>query len=291
MVLPINAMAVSYDGGESSVGTLILDNKNASTWGRITDGKYGIFTYNSSGETLDWSLAVTGLGDTPTDYSLIYFADPFAGNNPGALIWEGTSTDAGRIDMSASIDLNMDLPTAPDSNMVTDHSVAPDFYATPFGAKIWLVPSDCYNADENKVTSWSPERFLFETDLILYTDTDKDVSGTPLTTVVTSPPSIMSLGISPVEGLNFGSVAIGSCSGYQVITLTNTGTVPIKVTAIPSSGFYTTSLWFGDILAKNWISDKIMPSDSITVNAKVCPLAGLTGTVSGSVGFMASFAP
>jgi len=299
ILIPASVMAVGGDGGESSTGTLILDNKDASTWARISDSKYGVFTYNSSGDTLDWSLAVTGLGATPTAYSLIYFADPYPGNKPGALIWSGTSTSAGRIDVATtSTELGMDLPTAPDSNMLLSHAGAPDFYTTPLGAKIWLIPSAYYNATSKSVTAWNPTvtaSILFETDLILYTDTNKApiVSGTPLTTTVTVPPAVLSVGVSPPTGLAFGSVNIGSCStaGANIITLTNTGTVPITVTAIPTAGFYANSLKIGGVLATAWASARMLPGAALDLDAQVCPLPGVTGTITGSVAFVATFAP
>jgi len=295
LLVPVSVMAVTDDGGASSVGTLILDNKDGS-WARIADGKYGVFTYNSSGDTLDWSLAVTGLGTTPTLYSLIYFADPYPGNNPGALIWSGTSTSVGRIDVPlTNTELNMDLPTAPDSNMLVSHAGPPDNYITPLGAKIWLIPSAYYDATLKKVTAWDAtviSSILFETNLVLYTDTNKPApAGTPLVTTVTMPASILSLGISPIDGINFGSVAIGTCSTPQFITLTNTGTVPITVTALPSAGFYTTSLKLDSVLATTWVSSRILPDANITVSAQACPLPGLTGTLTGSVAFIATFAP
>lgn len=296
LVIPVSVQAVTFDGGASTTGTLILDNKDIA-WQRITDGKYGVFTYNSSGDTLDYTLAVTGLGATPTAYSLIYFADPYPGDKPGALIWSGTSTSTGRIDATSSIDLGMDLPTAPDSNMLLSHAGAPDFYNTPTGAKIWLIPTAYYNATTKSVTAWNPtvtSSILFETDLIIYTDTNKPLpAGTPLTTTVTVPPAILSLGVSPVEGLTFGSVNIGSCStaGANIITLTNTGTVPIIVTAVPTAGFYANSLKFGGILATDWASAKMESGATLALDAQVCPLPGVTGTITGSVAFIATFAP
>jgi len=284
------------DGGQSVVGTLILDNKDGTTWQRIADSKYGVFTYNSSGDTLNWSLAVTGLGTTPTDYSLIYFADPYPGSNPGALIWSGTSTSVGRIDVAMSTDLGMDLPTAPDSNMLVSHVGAPDLYTTPLGAKIWLIPSAYYNATTKSVTTWNATveaSILYETDLILYTDTNKAPvgSGTPLSTTVTMPTATIGLGVSPVTLINFGSVDINSCSDPQSITLTNTGNVKIKVTAIPTAGFYANSLKFGDTLATAWSVIIPVGATPVVLNAKVCPLPGLTGTLTGSVAFIATFEP
>lgn len=308
MVLVISVMAIPSlvlsdsgggDGGQSVDGTLILDNKNTTTWQRIADGKYGIFTYNSSGDKLNWSLAVAGL-DVETSYSLIYFANPYPGNNPGALIWTQTSGADGRIDVAArSDDLGMDLPTAPDSNMLVDHSVAPDLYAHPYGAKIWLIPSAYYVGGQ--VTTWNSTvaaSILFETDLITYVDTNKSGGSiTGLTTIVTEPVAKLSFAVTPTN-IPFGAVAIGDCSpsGANIITISNDGNVPIIVTGIPSAGFYATSLKLGDIGAEilaptgGWKTTEIIPAGFATFSAVVCPLPGLSGTQTGSLTFMAEYA-
>jgi hypothetical protein len=298
MIIPAVAFAAAPDGGLSSDGILILDNKD-SAWQRIADGKYGVFTYNSSGPTLDWSLAVQGL-DNDTLYSLIYFADPYPGNFPGALIWSGTSTSIGRIDVALnSVNLGMDLPTAPDSNMLVSHAGAPDFYMHPYGAKIWLIPSAYYVGGQ--VITWNATleaKTFFETDLITYTDTNKSGSGISLTTTVIEPVAIMSFTVTtiPVDGsLDFGPVEIGHCSTPgQIITITNTGTVPIIVTATPSAGFYAVSLKLGGALVPTggWKTATIpVGTVPVTFSATVCPLPGLTGTQTGTLTFMAEFAP
>lgn len=295
LLVPTSVMADmgGGDGGQSVVGTLILDNKNPDTWQRIADGKYGVFTYNSSGDTLNWSLAVTGLGSVETPYSLIYYANPYPGNNPGALIWSGSSTTEGRIDASSIIDLGMDLPSEPDSNMVTSHVGPPDSYTHPFGAKIWLVPTNCYNAGTKRIILWQPENILFETDLITYIDTNK-VGGTDvgLTTTVTEPASNIAFTVSE-QNLNFGSVAIGDCSSPQTITIHNTGNVPINVIGTPSAGFYTSCLKLNGLLVPvgGWQTGVIGIGGSTTFAATVCPLAGLSGTQVGSLTFMAEYVP
>jgi len=38
------------------------------------------------------------------------------------------------------------------------------------------VLSDDYDEEENKLTAWNPTKYLFETDLITYSDTDVDGS-------------------------------------------------------------------------------------------------------------------
>jgi hypothetical protein len=302
MLIPTMAIpvyAVGPDGGTSTVGSLVLDNKDGNTWQRLADGKYAVLTYNSSGPTFNFSLSGFGLGQTPTAYSLIYFADPYPGNFPGALIGTGNSLADGTLTIAGTPNLGIDLPTMPDSNMVVSHAGPPDNYQHSLGAKIWLIPSVYYSttvigASGKVIGNWNSivPSVLFETDLILYTDTDKAGVGTPLTTTVTVPPASLGLTVSPITGFDFGSVAIGTCSSPdKVFTLNNVGTVPIRVTAIPSAGFYATSLKFGDILAKDWTSPVITPATSLTVNAKVCPIPGLTGVVTGSVIFVASFAP
>lgn len=297
MVIPTSVMAVGGDGGDSSMGTLILDNKNPETWQRMTDGKYGIFTYNSIGNTLDWGLHVQGL-DVSTGYSLIYYANPYPGNFPGALIWSGTSGVDGRIDVASfSTDLGMNLPTAPDSNMVVDHNVTPDFYPPPFnfGAKVWLVPTICYNAGTKSIIVWSPESFLFETGLINYTDTNLVVGGTSsgttqLTTTIIEPS--VGLEVLPTT-LDFGSVVVGQDSTERAIAIRNTGSVPIKVTATTSAGFYTDCMWISPggtfYLANGWESSTILAGNTLTVYTKVHPTAAYGTVVTGSITFVAEY--
>jgi hypothetical protein len=255
----------------------------------IADGRSATLSYNSSGATFDFTLTAIGL-ELSTAYSLIYYANPWPGNNPGKLIGTGVSDGSGGLTITGTPDLGMSLPTIPDSNMVVNHCVPPDNYATCYGAKIWLVPSACYS--EPAITTWAPERFLFETDLIVYTDTNlAGGEGVSLTTTITEPAATIGLTVSP-PSLSFGSVNVGTCSTPDlVVTLTNTGTVPIKVTASTSAGFYTDCLKLNNLTANGWVSATIPVGSFITVNAKVCPTIAYNGTITGSVSFLASFSP
>lgn len=296
LLVPTSVMAAD-DGGVSSVGTLVLDNKDTTTWTRIADSKYAVLNYNSTGNAFDFTL--TGVGLLPsTAYSLIYFADPYPGTSSSRLLWTGNSNGSGGISVPDNINLGVDLPLAPDSNMVVSHAGAPDNYITPLGAKIWLVEASEFSTvvkgSTGTLTGWNPSKILFETNLVLYTDTNKPVpTGIPVTTTVTVPTTILSLGVSPVGGIAFGSVAINTCSPEHInyITLTNTGNVPIKVTAVPSAGFYTTSLKLDGIIATAWTVTIPVTTVPVVLDAQVCPLAGYTGTLSGSVAFIATFAP
>ncbi|MCJ7805156.1 hypothetical protein MUP46_00745 [Patescibacteria group bacterium] len=273
-------LATTYDS------SLDLVNKDPSTWA-IIGTIQGTLDYFESGNTFAFTFSATGLEAT-TNYSLIYYANPWPGNNPGKLIGTGLSDGSGGLTISGTPDLNMSLPTPPDSNMVVPHNVPPDNYAHAYGAKIWLVPSSDYA--EPAVTSYQPTRFLFETDLINYTDTDLAGTGVPLTTTITEPAATIGLTVSP-PSLGFGNVSVGSCSENSSITLTNAGNVPIKVTASTSAGFYTDCLKIENVTANGWISTKIPVGGHLDINVKVCPTIAYNGTITGSVSFVASFAP
>ena len=284
MAIPLPVFAVTFDS------TLTLDNKNPDTWARIADGRLGTLQYNASGATFSFNFSATGM-EASTSYSLIYYANPYPGNNPGALIGVGTSGADGAVTITGSPNLNMNLPTPPDSNMLVDHSVPPDSYAHAFGAKIWLVPSACYDSALKKIITWSPARFLFETDVITYTDTDRvGGSGVTTTTTITEPVATIGLSVSP-PAVNYGSVAIGLCSTEFPITLTNTGNVPIKVTATTTAGFYTECMKINSVMANGWISTIIPVGGNLIIQTKVCPTSTYSGTATGSVSFLASFAP
>jgi hypothetical protein len=292
MLIPANvlpAQAVAYDG------TTLLEDKNPDTWAIIVGGKTGTLSYVTSGATFDFSFVASGM-EAGVPYSLIYYANPYPGNFPGALIGTGTATAGGALTITGSPNLGIDLPTAPDSNMLVAHNVPPDNYVHPYGAKIWCVPSVCYNATSKSIITWSPTRFLLETDLITYTDTDK-TGGTPITTTttITEPVSTIGMTVSPTA-LAFGSVAIGADSAEVAITLNNTGNVPIKATATTSAGFYTDCMLFkpnGGVYssASGWVSPTIASGASLIVYAKVHPTITYSGTVTGTLNFVASFAP
>lgn len=285
VLLPAAAFAVTYDS------SLSLDNKDTTTWARIADGRSATLSYGSSGPTFSFSLSAVGL-EASTPYSLIYYANPYPGNNPGALLGSGTSAADGSLTITASPNLNINLPTPPDSNMVVDHSGPPDNYLHAFGAKVWLVPSLCYDLTLKKIITWSPTRFLFETDLITYTDTDITTTGVSIitTATVTEPAATIGFTVSPPT-VAFGSVNVGSCSTDYSITLTNTGNVPIKLTAIPSSGFFSDCLYLATVKANVWTSTTLAPAASLIVPAKLCPTIAYSGSQTGGLDFRASFAP
>ncbi|MCK5044634.1 hypothetical protein KAR26_02810 [Candidatus Parcubacteria bacterium] len=118
----------------------------------------GTLTYKVKNPEFDYEFTASGLQPN-IEYDLIYYADPWPGNNPGALLGVDTANAAGQITMADSVELNSDLPAAGDVN-------------APHGAKIWLVPSSDYDETNLKMEKWNPDNYLMEVGLIYYYDTD-----------------------------------------------------------------------------------------------------------------------
>jgi hypothetical protein len=144
--------------GRSNVAFIELWEKDPSTWNIVEDGAWGKLKYNLEGPTFDFVFNGHGL-EIGTNYTLIYYADPWPGNNPGAFIASGAANDEGDLHLAGSMDLSMDLPHPDDGNY-------------PDGAKVWLVLSDDYDGTTCQMTGWNPTEYLFEYDLITYDDTD-----------------------------------------------------------------------------------------------------------------------
>ena len=142
--------------GNSNVGHLHLYEKDPDTWEIVEGGAWGKMIYSLSGP--EFAFVFNGHELAPnTGYSLIYYADGWPGNNPGALIASGSTCEYGNINLVDSLDLGMDLPDPADANY-------------PGGAKIWLVLSDDYA--EPQMIGWRPTEYLFENNLISFVDTD-----------------------------------------------------------------------------------------------------------------------
>ena len=179
-LVSVPAMAAGKSGvsGKSATAHLYLYEKDPATWEVVKTGAWGKLQYNTAGPAFKYVFNAKKL-DKSREYSLIYYADfqdrvnNWGGNNPGKLIAAGRTNKAGNLSLKGSVNLNMDLPDIQDANFsFHDYSGAPDFYKNAHGAKLWLVPSDYYDATASRVTVWDPASFLFEGDLIWYDDTD-----------------------------------------------------------------------------------------------------------------------
>jgi hypothetical protein len=136
--------------GKSNNAFMELWEKDPSTWDIIDDGAWGKMKYHLTASTFNFLFNGHGL-EPGTEYSLIYYPDPWPGDG---LIILGTATvnDEGNIHIKGSVDTG-DLPIETDENE---------------GAKIWLVLSS--DVDE-VMTGWNPTEYLFEFDLIMFDDT------------------------------------------------------------------------------------------------------------------------
>ncbi len=188
IAFPVLAAGKSGQAGKSNVGRLYLYQKNSTTWEVVGEGgAWGKLVYNLSGPTFDYLFNGHRL-DPDREYCLIYYADYYesnlndrfttwGGNYPGALIARGTTNRGGNLHLVGSVELDMNLPSPEDGNAEEyDYSGEPDYYTNAHGAKIWLVPAEYYAEEEKQVTTWEPDSFLFESDLIHYTDIDLEVA-------------------------------------------------------------------------------------------------------------------
>ena len=196
-----------------------LDNKDPSTWMEIDDMTYATVYYSSVGEEFAWNIVGKGL--TPnTGYSLIYYADPWPGNNPGALIAAFTTDGLGVFNEFGYTELNMDLPHPDDYNANPDpdycnHSNGFDDYEHCCGAKLWVVLTEDYN--EPAMEGWNPAEYLFETDLITYEDCDDYFTPSAV-------PENATFSIGDVFNYSVASVPI------MVLNATNAGAVDVTLT-------------------------------------------------------------
>ncbi len=146
---------------------LVLENETENPvgpWFIINDDIKGTLTWKGDGPTFNYGF--TGHVTLPgTAYNLIYYADPWPGNFPGAFIGTGTSDAGGNIAFSGNPDLGKDLPKSPDANI-----------GLHGGAKIWLVKAADYNSgalSTGPMTGWDPTNYLFEGNVYInYDDTN-----------------------------------------------------------------------------------------------------------------------
>lgn len=156
-----------YEGfPEDETHTLRLENEIENPDGPWTvksgDEIYADLTWDGDGAEFVYDLDAHNLA-SDTDYSLIYYADGWPGNHPGALLGEFvTDSNGDFIATNEAINLNHDLPHPDDENAA-------------IGAKIWLIPSEAYNDTTFSVNTWPPDQdtWLFEGNVYInYQDTD-----------------------------------------------------------------------------------------------------------------------
>lgn len=126
--------------------------------GQRVSGILGTLEYNLTGPTFNYDLNAHYL-DRYTDYSLIYYSDPWPGKRAGTLIGSAKTDTMGNIELKSSVDLGMYLPDANDPSH-------------PSGAKLLLVLSTNYDPYSKTLKLWRPNKYLWPAWDINYTDTD-----------------------------------------------------------------------------------------------------------------------
>jgi len=142
--------------GDDVVATVGFVKQDPISWNVLSNN--GTMTYDVEGTTFDYSLDVNGLVAN-TNYCLIYYADGWPGNNPGAFI-KAYNTGASTVinDPSGTATLTTDIPNSSDANY-------------PVGGKVWLVLCADYNSGSNStgpMTGWNPGSYLFDDGLVNY---------------------------------------------------------------------------------------------------------------------------
>ncbi|MBA7525029.1 hypothetical protein ES705_17176 [subsurface metagenome] len=163
IVLLIGALSVGVlagkngPAGKSNIAHLYLYEKDIDGWDIVEDGAWGKMKYNMSGPEFDFVFNGHNLkGEVDTEYTLIYYPDPWPGYGLICL-GSGTVNEEGDIHIAESLDTG-DLPA--------------DFDENEDEAKIWLVLSDDVDCGNAEMIGWNPTEYLFENDLITFDDTD-----------------------------------------------------------------------------------------------------------------------
>lgn len=142
---------------------------------RVHHGAWGKMEYKSEGAIFKFEFEGRGLKPLePGDrsYTLIYYPENWSSGMGLIYLGSDIADKHGNVHIKGSLDTG-NLPAPYDYNFYPDYT-APD----PTGAKIWLVLSSdiCIRRDSSppKMIGWHPDKYLFEEDLITFTDTDFD---------------------------------------------------------------------------------------------------------------------
>jgi len=173
--------------GVPETTTLELTSKD-DDW-KATSAMKATVIFDTVNPNFVGTLTTTGLVAS-TNYALIYYPDNedrFASdkwNGDGGQVIDIFTTDGtGNYDDSFDVDLARNLPHSDDWNINPSPNYCDlhngfDDYEHCRGAKLWIVPVSDLTSDGEEydlpLTTWNPTAWLFETDLITYSDCDFD---------------------------------------------------------------------------------------------------------------------
>ena len=152
--------------GEEPIGVLYLFQKTplpaeptSGPWPIVPGGAWGMLRYSLWGE--DFKFDFKGRHLAPkTDYTLIYYPDPWPGNNLICFA-NGRTNPAGNLNLAKDeFEIDTSLPAQGDANF---SAVYP---SGAVGAKLWLVLSSDVDCTARMMIQWNPEKYLFEFNLI-----------------------------------------------------------------------------------------------------------------------------
>ena len=165
----VNYSATPYDEfeGDNAMVDVTLTHKDGEPdWNPI--GNNSSLSYAPMGNEFYFELDAIEL-EASISHSLIYYADPWPGNNPGAVMAAFTTDGNGDVTSSGHVDLGMNIPHADDDNFDE-------------GAKVWVVlSSNLTNGNAMPMIGYDHTKYLTEyseildedyTDLVKYEDTD-----------------------------------------------------------------------------------------------------------------------
>ena len=222
------AAAATYDS------SVTLDNKmECSETGSCAptpnDVVGAVVEYNANADMFEWhasgNVSVAG-----AEYDLIYYADPWEGNNPGAYIATIQTESSGAFDKMGEVNLNMDLPCEPDANYNS-------------GAKIWMVLRDDYDETNAKMTAWNSDSYLFEMNMAHYNDCDRDANSPSYPANATVDVGVSFGGSVPItisNASNVGSVQMAVTYNSSLVNVTN----------VSDSSMDTLTVTYGDGFVK-----------------------------------------
>lgn len=159
--------------------TLELTSKD-SNWAP-TNAMKATLTFNPISPTFDYDLTATGLAND-AEYALIYYSD----QDPRFGLWGGdggividTFTATGTTyttPTTQSVNLGRNMPDGTDWNIhpspdyCDNNNGYDDYDHGEGGAKIWIVLTSDLSGESLPLVNWNPTAWLFETDLISYSD-------------------------------------------------------------------------------------------------------------------------